>query len=193
MQAIETQHNGYRFRSRLEARWAIFLDTLGVLYEYEPEGFILDDGSWYLPDFRVMCHGTRGNRYGAEFPLYIEVKGVMTADDANKIRQFCGLGPNRNKQLDHPALLIVDRIPVHGVATQAEYMGCYVPMGSTGLHPYNYQTVDGDFFGAFPAADDKGRFYLMGDDDNYINLDDVPRVRNAYDRARMARFEYGEG
>lgn len=50
MRAIETSYNGYRFRSRLEARWAVFYDTLGVSYKYEPEGFDLD-GTWYLPDF----------------------------------------------------------------------------------------------------------------------------------------------
>lgn len=34
---IETIYNGYRFRSRLEARWAVFFDALGVEYQYEPE------------------------------------------------------------------------------------------------------------------------------------------------------------
>ena len=28
--AIETEYCGYRFRSRLEARWAVFLDALGI-------------------------------------------------------------------------------------------------------------------------------------------------------------------
>jgi hypothetical protein len=50
LKAIETVYNGYRFRSRLEARWAVFFDELGVKYEYEKEGFDLD-GVWYLPDF----------------------------------------------------------------------------------------------------------------------------------------------
>lgn len=53
MQAIETHYKGYRFRSRLEARWAVFFDQLGLSWEYEPEGFDLGDGVWYLPDFRV--------------------------------------------------------------------------------------------------------------------------------------------
>lgn len=56
---IETYYNGYRFRSRLEARWAVFFDALGVKYEYEPEGFQTPAG-YYLPDFRVKCYGTRG-------------------------------------------------------------------------------------------------------------------------------------
>lgn len=50
IKAIETVYNGYRFRSRLEARWAVFFDKLGIKYEYEPEGFDLD-GVRYLPDF----------------------------------------------------------------------------------------------------------------------------------------------
>lgn len=48
--AIETVYNGYRFRSRIEARWAVFFDHLGMLYEYEPEGYEVG-GTWYLPDF----------------------------------------------------------------------------------------------------------------------------------------------
>lgn len=47
---IQTHYNGYYFRSRVEARWAVFFDTLGVRYEYEPEGYEID-GIKYLPDF----------------------------------------------------------------------------------------------------------------------------------------------
>lgn len=48
---IETIYKGYRFRSRLEARWAVFFDALGVPWEYEKEGFDLGEMGWYLPDF----------------------------------------------------------------------------------------------------------------------------------------------
>ena len=57
MKAIETTYNGYRFRSRLEARWAVFFDELGISWEYEPEGFEFPNGVRYLPDFKV------GNRW----------------------------------------------------------------------------------------------------------------------------------
>jgi hypothetical protein len=50
LQPIETRYNGYRFRSRLEARWAVFMDVIGVPYEYEPEAYHLPSGN-YLPDF----------------------------------------------------------------------------------------------------------------------------------------------
>ena len=60
--AIETVYNGYRFRSRLEARWAVFFDAAGIKYEYEPEGFT-DGDLFYLPDFYLPDHNT-----------YVEVK-----------------------------------------------------------------------------------------------------------------------
>jgi len=53
IKAIQTSYRGYLFRSRLEARWAIFFDALGLKWEYEPEGFDLGDAGWYLPDFKV--------------------------------------------------------------------------------------------------------------------------------------------
>ncbi len=37
--AIETHYKGFRFRSRLEARWAVFFDTVGIEWQYEPQGF----------------------------------------------------------------------------------------------------------------------------------------------------------
>ncbi len=46
---IETVYSGYRFRSRLEARWAVFFDYLKIKWEYEKEGFDFGDKK-YLPD-----------------------------------------------------------------------------------------------------------------------------------------------
>jgi hypothetical protein len=60
--AIETVYRGYRFRSRLEARWAVFFDRIGHEWEYEPEGFELPSGR-YLPDFRIK-----------DFDVYVEIK-----------------------------------------------------------------------------------------------------------------------
>ena len=50
IKAIETIYNNYRFRSRLEARWAVFFDAIGIKYEYEVEGYDIN-GVRYLPDF----------------------------------------------------------------------------------------------------------------------------------------------
>lgn len=51
--SIQTRYGGCYFRSRLEARWAVFFDALGVDWEYEPEGFETSIGR-YLPDFRIQ-------------------------------------------------------------------------------------------------------------------------------------------
>lgn len=56
LKPIETTYNGYRFRSRLEARWAVFFDALGFSWEYEKEGFDLN-GTPYLPDFYLPQWG----------------------------------------------------------------------------------------------------------------------------------------
>src|SRR5690606_24601982 len=68
--AIETEYAGYRFRSRLEARWAVFFDHLGVKWLYEPQGYTLRDGRRYLPDFWLPA-----------IQVWVEVKGAPTIDD----------------------------------------------------------------------------------------------------------------
>ena len=73
MKAIETVYRGYRFRSRLEARWAVFFDAMDFDWEYEVEGFVLDDGTHYLPDFKVT------GQYGKV--TWYEVKGKHSQDD----------------------------------------------------------------------------------------------------------------
>lgn len=50
MKALETEFDGYLFRSLHEARWAVFFKQLRLSYRYEHQGFDLA-GEWYLPDF----------------------------------------------------------------------------------------------------------------------------------------------
>lgn len=52
LKAIETTYSGYRFRSRLEARWAVFFNFMQWNWQYEKEGFELPSGC-YLPDFWI--------------------------------------------------------------------------------------------------------------------------------------------
>lgn len=56
IQPIPTTYRGVRFRSRLEARWAVFYDALGLEWHYEHEGYQLPSG-WYLPDFWLPSLG----------------------------------------------------------------------------------------------------------------------------------------
>lgn len=50
---IKTKYKSVTFRSRLEARWAIFFDEIGWQWEYEPKKYRLKGGLLYVPDFRV--------------------------------------------------------------------------------------------------------------------------------------------
>ena len=87
IKAIETVYRGYRFRSRLEARWAVFFDALNITWEYEPEGFELSNGDRYLPDFRLPTF---------QGGIWAEVK--PDRGDFQKMAQLC-------KDTDGSALL----------------------------------------------------------------------------------------
>ena len=93
LKAIDTEYKGYRFRSRLEARWAVFFDTLQIKYEYEPEGFQVGEEQAYLPDFFLP-----------DLSTYVEIKPSntfefstddekeefsMTGDDVEKYGNAC--------------------------------------------------------------------------------------------------------
>ena len=69
LRPIQTKYKGYNFRSRLEARWAVFFDSIGASWEYEKEGYELGDVSRYLPDFWLPEH-----------QLFFEVKGEEPTD-----------------------------------------------------------------------------------------------------------------
>ena len=206
LQAQKDWYNGIEFRSKLESKTAQALDNIGIRYEYEPEGFELPSGKRYLPDFRVECWGKRGDYSGPPFDLYIEVKGHMKQKDAKKIKEFVGkksvdvLDSDGNVCycIDVPEnpTLIVGNIPViKAVKDTYDFYGTtcspYDDMDGTGIYQFNYETVDGDHFGAYPAVHN-GRFYLWGDDSNYINKEDAFLVASAYRLAQQARFEYGE-
>ena len=70
MRVIETWFNGTRFRSRTEARWAVFFSASGIRYEYEKEGYDLGGGVWYLPDFWLP-----------DLNRWFEVKGKSPSKD----------------------------------------------------------------------------------------------------------------
>lgn len=196
--AIETYYKGYRFRSRLEAKWAVFFDTIGIEWKYEEEGYQLPDGTWYLPDFKVKCWGKRGGIGSEPFDLYIEVKGEMTAEDLQKIWAFSGcsyIPPYDEgeeaffKALDEMVpVLIVGDIPYiqsEDDLWDSNVFNCYGPDGF-----FNYETIDGDYYGAYPSVLD-GKFFLMGDDCNYL-AGDFDKLIKGYRAARSARFEHGE-
>ena len=196
LKAIQTEYKGYLFRSRLEARWAVFFDSCGVKWEYEPEGYDLGDGIHYLPDF--LLHGVTVNHgyYRKNCDIYVEVKGQMDDADADKINRFYAAGYPEGSDwgVSGSAVLVVGKIPegedmrdILDAMQEQSYSG-------HGDWPsyYNFATIDGDYFAAYPGVDKKGVFNLFGDDSNYLWSMDSLATERAYRSARQARFEYGE-
>lgn len=94
IKAIETRYAGYKFRSRLEARWAVFFDALGAQWEYEKEGFELGNGVRYLPDFWLPIVGAQPYPMGLPpTPGYwVEVKPcALSRDETNKLRKLASM------------------------------------------------------------------------------------------------------
>jgi hypothetical protein len=70
LKPIETRYDGYLFRSRLEARWAVLFDSLGIKYEYEKEGFDLGESGRYQPAFFLP-----------DYRCWVEIKGADPTDE----------------------------------------------------------------------------------------------------------------
>lgn len=73
--ARPTTYKGVEMRSRLEARYAAWLDKAGATWTYEPCAFA-DGASQYLPDFRV----DHVQLFARDHTVYVEVK--PTAEQA---------------------------------------------------------------------------------------------------------------
>ncbi len=73
---IETAYDGCLFRSRLEARWAVFFNYLRIKYEYELEGYESGEIGRYLPDFFLP-------RF--EGGLWVEIKAEAADFELEKI------------------------------------------------------------------------------------------------------------
>lgn len=79
IKAIPTRYKGFEFRSRLEARWAVFFDKMGIDYTYETEGYEVATGVWYLPDFRLADMWVEVKHKFDEGESAIEKMGLLVA------------------------------------------------------------------------------------------------------------------
>jgi hypothetical protein len=185
---IETHYAGHRFRSRLEARWAVFFDHVGARWEYEPQGFVVNDRP-YLPDFRLIDCGT-----------YVEVKGCEEDLDQRLMHDAAlQLPAVRGKGERGPRLLLLGPIP------EPRDRGDW---GWLGLHPLDVgdgeMAVFADWWGFGSYGKNRRPWALYGTssappfeygDDGWLTpaLDEgEPGIPNAYRAARSARFEHGE-
>lgn len=182
IKAIETVYNGYRFRSRLEARWAVFFDALGIKYEYEPEGFDLGKLGYYLPDFWL-----------SELEWWVEVKGTFPTED--EIEKAAGLAHFGKKDVII-SWINFDPKRVHwGLSFTTDKDGVFHSYETVALHRCEYcggydfrpvwinEQLAWCFCKCIFENDKTTARPMIWHDDSIIN---------AYVAARQARFEHGE-
>jgi len=154
IKAIETSYKSYRFRSRLEARWAVFFDEMGVQWEYEKEGYDLGEHGWYLPDFYLPATES-----------FVEVKPKPTSFNPNQRIYLAGKftgGTGKNTPYDWREGLIpfkkfgysdVSELPTR--AWEASYCGFWYagpfPIDLVSGHASNIGHIEDS-----PCEDDDG-------------------------------------
>ncbi|MBO4854121.1 MAG: hypothetical protein J5482_03110 [Oscillospiraceae bacterium] len=192
--AIDTEYKGYLFRSRLEARWAVFFDAIGLHWEYEPEGIVLSDGTQYLPDFFLP-----------DFHCYFEVKRKSikgTAEEKQAIRKI-----SNGQATDTWAGIICfgdpmdDDMIIFCQETDDSGGGSYEGPVTIGLHPETFKPYlfayddrrERSFLTTFVEEDSETIPMVTAEYGTYKYRDFVrERIYNARKQARQARFEYGE-
>lgn len=163
IKAIETQYKGYRFRSRLEARWAVFFDAMGLRWEYEPEGYDLGKEGWYLPDFLIRSE--KGLPW-----IFIEIKPEYNQSYIDKLVVFAD-------KVKHDVLfdLIIGTPGDERILRYCWNCGSIVD----GLHEV-YQ-------GEYATWCDIVKCQFMNHSQPWANC---PHTARAYAAARSARFEH---
>ena len=198
IRAIETKYQGYRFRSRLEARWAVFFSALHTEWDYEPEGYDLGKAGWYLPDFWLPDMGVFVEIKASGLHDYTEVHGQM-----NEFRD--GVGPII-LAVGLPSMRYADAVlRCHDVGKNGG--GTYIGNGSwdwcTRCNKLRFQVADAD---TSLLNGDRTLYRDSGMTEPLASLSicnsehrrnpnvfmSPPDVHDACNAARSARFEHGE-
>jgi hypothetical protein len=199
--AIDTRYKGCKFRSRLEARHAVFFDHLRLKWEYEPEGFMLPGGP-YLPDFHIPPqHRTAGVEFWFEIkPNIFEAEAdrrIFAFEESTQplIHDEFGSHYEQNKGVQF--VMLIGQIPgsdwwsesgagyldseyTGHTSFDQPYLWCVCPCG-------NCVGLQFDGRGArIPCECNR----CSDSDKGYSQ--DHPDLIEAYTAARSARFEFGE-
>jgi len=164
MQAIRTKYKGVQFRSKLEAKIAVFFDHYGLKWEYEPQSFKLSSGIIYCPDF-----------YLSDLDYYCEVKPLRET----KMYEY-------DMEITQNAFISIDEFfklclfeknicLITGIPTEREFV------------VFCWREGDSDRFSAYPCFDTKmnppkWRWWSCYD------KNDFPRYGNIKESAEFARY-----
>lgn len=182
IKAIETRYAGCRFRSRLEARWAVFFDHLGVAWEHEPQGYDTPAGR-YLPDF--MLHLSK--------PTLLEVKPLSDLGLVDERWRWAAPAAGAR-------ILVAYGLPAHSHLEPSLQSGngqlnlVGDPDSPDGTWDNYYAFCLCPVCGAVGAEFDGrgGRVCTTCCTDDKDYTFDAPRIAAAYNAARSARFEHGQ-
>lgn len=198
---IETSYKGYRFRSRLEARWAVFFDKAEIKYQYEVEGYEITiplDGEIvrYLPDF-----------YLEDYDCYVEVKGTDDAlkRDSEKLAWMI----DYNASPISKGLLILGDLPDIDRMTWGNYpLFSYLHWDSGVSHDYatfndlgrliigtnnilrNVYTYSAKHTSTAPNIPPEASTKCKWSNDDLRSREVFDFIKSAYKAAKSARFEY---
>lgn len=178
---IETQYKGYKFRSRLEARWAVFFDSAKIRYEYELEGYEMDGGIRYLPDF-----------YLPDYDLHAEVKPSLEAlsfQELEKIDRF-SMCPDKKVLLicgtpTNQKMYVLDGTFCVGECAY-EFDGEQVWTEAGLLQTYKQNALPEKEV-RFARTLAERKLILV-----YRSMWELREVASALDKAKQARFEFGD-
>lgn len=181
IQAIETEYRGVRFRSRLEARWAVYFDVTKIPWEYEVQGYSVN-GRSYLPDF--VLGENRSEQWPEAFKVWVEVKGDPEELDPAFLSEF-------SEETQRP-VLVLGSIPesfgnIEHVWRMITGIGSFQQIALGNWHR-NHRVWYAPREMRFPNALDRGEWLTPG----LTHDSDTENSYWATKCARSARFEHGE-
>lgn len=204
---IETHYAGHRFRSRLEARWAVFFDHMKIQWRYEPQGFKVTSmlaadvpERYYLPDFYLPGTETWVEVKGDPGKLDFQLLGDLTdwggalpgmENSVGTTRGLLLLGDIPGKRDDGyiPALPILQHRKCGWVRLATFKTGGFC-VEESGESEYYFDTTCDYMEPSDPWAQVVLK-YFSGDWGLPGEKGDSG-VARALDAARQARFEHGE-
>ena len=206
IKAIPTEYNGYLFRSRLEARWAVFFDALGVEYQYEAEGYKGLDNVYYLPDFYLPEEDVHVEVKPTDEKLREDWEKILAAIDWDATPVSNGLLilgeiPNPNDvgpgSVPMFSFLYCHKGVIAGKAAFFhKWYGKRLSVGSknivkelVALSAFN--DIVGDYYCDTEMPSEVSTRYVLAKQEDLWSCDN-DRLRDAYRKARQARFEHGE-
>lgn len=181
MKAIETNYMGYRFRSRTEARWAVFFNRIAFQWEYEPQGYLLDAQTPCLPDFKLVLPGDR--------MVFCSIKPEEADDfDNEELRKLHLLADGTESDV-----LLLTGPPTHRAYNMVRPGTTEDVLSLAFFQDYEpYVNIADDYWFAALSFDERtGRHHFKADERRLGKAFGRGYIQ-AVEAARSARFEHGE-